>query len=74
MLELIPLHTHRLATCTASGIIIATDLRLVGKVASPGLRITPPSRCVEGLGRDRDPGPRHHRPRDHPARAGARID
>jgi hypothetical protein len=49
MLKLILLYTHLLATCTAIGIIIATDLRLVGKIASPGLRIEPPNRYIEVL-------------------------
>jgi hypothetical protein len=49
MLKLLILYVHLLATCTALGVIIATDLRLLGKLASPDLRIAPPNKYVEQL-------------------------
>jgi hypothetical protein len=49
MLKLLILYVHLLATCTALGVIIATDLRLLSKLATPGLRIAPPNKYVEGL-------------------------
>ncbi|CAN5405714.1 hypothetical protein BH09PSE5_BH09PSE5_02490 [soil metagenome] len=49
MFKLLILYAHLLATCTALGVIIATDLRLLGKLTSPDLRIAPPNRYVEQL-------------------------
>src|SRR5882672_3839453 len=49
MLKLLTLYAHLLATCTALGVIIATDLRLLGKIASPNLHFAPPNKYVERL-------------------------
>jgi hypothetical protein len=49
MFKLLILYAHLLATCTALGVIIATDLRFLGKLTSPDLRIAPPNKYVEQL-------------------------
>ena len=49
MIKLLVLYAHLLATCTALGVIIATDLRLLGRIASPNVQIDPPEKYVERL-------------------------
>lgn len=49
MFKLFILYSHLLATCTALGVIIATDLQLLGKLTRPGLRIESPGKYVERL-------------------------
>jgi hypothetical protein len=49
MFKLFILYSHLLATCTALGVIIATDLQLLGKLTKPGLRIESPGKYVERL-------------------------
>lgn len=49
MFKLLVLYSHLLATCTALGVIIATDLRLLSKITSPNLQVDPPEKYVERL-------------------------
>jgi hypothetical protein len=48
-MHLIILFIHLLATCIALGAILATDLRLLGKVADYRVRIAPPNAFVAQL-------------------------
>lgn len=49
MLQLLVLYAHLIATCTAIGAILATDLRLLGKLADYRVRIAPPNVFVTRL-------------------------
>jgi hypothetical protein len=49
VLHLLVVYAHLLATCAALGAIMATDLRLLGKVWSSGARLQPPGTFVSRL-------------------------
>jgi len=49
VLQLLVVYVHLLATCAALGAIMATDLRLLGKVWSVGARLQPPGSFVSRL-------------------------
>lgn len=46
MIKLLVLYLHLIATCTAIGSILATDLRVVSRLRTPGFRLSPPNRFV----------------------------
>lgn len=49
MVKLLILYLHLIATCVAVGSIVATDLRLVSRLRTPGFRFAPPNRFVTQL-------------------------
>ena len=49
MMKLLVLYLHLIATCAAIGSILATDLRLVLRLRTPGFRLAPPNRFVTQL-------------------------
>lgn len=49
MIKLLVLYLHLIATCTAIGSILATDLRVVARLRTPGFRLAPPNRFVTQL-------------------------
>lgn len=49
MIKLLVVFVHLLAVCTAIGAIVATDLRVLRKFASPRLRLAPPNDYVVRL-------------------------
>lgn len=49
MFKLLVLFVHLVATCTAIGAILATDLKLLGRVLRRDFRVAPPNRFVAGL-------------------------
>jgi hypothetical protein len=49
VLQLLVVYVHLLATCAALGAIMATDLRILGRVWSAGARLQPPGAFVSRL-------------------------
>jgi hypothetical protein len=49
VLQLLVVYVHLLATCAALGAIMATDLRLLGRMWSTGARLQPPGTFVSRL-------------------------
>jgi hypothetical protein len=49
VVKLLVLYLHLIATCTAIGSILATDLRLMARLRDPGFRVAPPNRFVTQL-------------------------
>lgn len=49
MIKLLVLYLHLIATCIAIGSILATDLRLISRLRTPGFRLAPPNRFVVQL-------------------------
>lgn len=49
MFNLLVLYAHLLATCTALGVIVATDLRVLARVRDIGFRLAPPNPFITRL-------------------------